>query len=1543
MLWNPIYVILLATLGGARSHDSRTPADLRADSLANVPSAPSRQADKGRHGRFCRGLTILLQKSFEITYVNLRFYSPRPESFAIYKRSREDGPWEPYQFYSGSCEKTYGLPRNGILTESNEDQAVCTKEFSGISPLTGGSVAFSTLEGRPSMFNFNHSPKLQQWVTATDIRIVLTRMNTFGDEVFGDEKVLKSYYYAISDLAVGARCKCNGHARSCARMQDPGMEDRLRCECEHNTMGVDCEQCKPFFNDQPWGRATERNAHECKPCECNGLSDTCEFDPDLYRQTGHGGRCTNCRDNTDGINCELCKRNFWRRGQECIACGCDPTGSLSLQCDERGQCRCKPGVGGERCDRCLPNYYDFSDGGCVPCECEPSGSLDNEPNCDSGTGLCQCKENVDGRRCDKCKPGYFGLNPDDPFGCTSCFCYGHSSECSSARGYHARNITSDFATGNQGWTGITRGNREVDIQYNGITQNIGASSENDMVYFLAPARYLGDQRFSYNQYLTFDLRIGEESPRPSRVDIVLEGGNQQKVETHIFAQRNPVPTIRERSFAFRIHEHPTYQWSPKVEAVGLISILSNLTAVKIRATYNENGVGFIDNIELGTASQGLVPGQPEARWVEQCQCPEGYIGQFCESCTQGYKRDPPNSGSFARCVPCECNGHSESCDTRTGRCICRDNTDGDFCERCARGFYGDATAGTADDCQPCPCPNGGPCIQLPNSDVVCTECEEGYGGNLCDVCLDGYYGDPLGDVTGQPTPCRRCICSGNIDPNAIRNCETVTGECLKCTGNTGGFSCEQCLPNYYNNSAGECTACNCYYAGTVSQPGASGCDQTNGQCLCLPNVIGRQCDMCASGYWNLASGEGCEPCDCDRVGSTNYTCEEASGQCACKDGVSGRKCDACSRYYYGFSDAGCTACNCDPIGSTDLHCDANGRCPCKENVAGRRCDRCMENKYDISAGCLDCPQCYNLVQRQVNAHRAKLRELTLLIEQTADNPSLFNDSSFVEKLSAVNESVNLLLDDARGANTGNGMIGQELDALRSTLNDLMDKLKMIASNIAKASQANEDSQADILQAEQTIDAVEKAWQAAKNYIDKEGRMALNEAQKAFEISGRSSEQMTEIARKAAALAANQTEEAQLIEDLAIIALNTSQEANRLAMEAFEMPDKTKEEIDRLEKELMDAESLYQNTKMHANSTYQKAKAAQEEALSLLHQADKQLPSLDVDALKNEAQEIKDKAADIMERAEKLSKENMELMSKVSNQTDTANDLLMEGDLVNKNISNLLAEADYARSEARKAIEAAKKTLKEANDTLRTLEEFDELVGKEDAANQAMDQVPEIKMIIEEARNTTRMAEDALSGVAADAQQALKLAEEAEATANMASKDAGDIRTKAEDTKNKANMLRDDAEELAGEVEKAESSLDTFEAQVSTDENSAKQALKAAAQAKTKAQDAYEEVTKSHALVLKIKDSLKDMGSIDMNQLMELEALLDKVDKEIMDADVDGKVQDLEERKAQIESQADKFDLDLTELLKDVENIREIKDSLPDGCFKTIPIEYKPES
>ena len=67
------------------------------------------------------------------------------------------------------------------------------------------------------------------------------------------------------------------------------------------------------------------------------------------------------------------------------------TGSENQQCDSRGQCTCKPGVTGLKCDRCEANYYDFGTYGCRSCNCVVEGSFENKPYCDSRTGQCTCK------------------------------------------------------------------------------------------------------------------------------------------------------------------------------------------------------------------------------------------------------------------------------------------------------------------------------------------------------------------------------------------------------------------------------------------------------------------------------------------------------------------------------------------------------------------------------------------------------------------------------------------------------------------------------------------------------------------------------------------------------------------------------------------------------------------------------------------------------------------------------------------------------------------------------------------------------------------------------------------------------------------------------------------------------------------------------------------------------------------------------------------------------------------------------------------------
>lgn len=205
-------------------------------------------------------LTLSLGKKFEVTYVSLQFCSPRPESMVIYKSMDYGKTWVPFQFYSTQCRKMYNRPNRAVITKQNEQEAVCTDSHTDMYPLTGGLIAFSTLDGRPSAHDFDNSPVLQDWVTATDIKVIFSRLHTFGDENEDDSELAReSYFYAVSDLQVGGRCKCNGHASRCVKDRDGS----LVCECKHNTAGPECDRCKPFHYDRPWQRATAREANEC--------------------------------------------------------------------------------------------------------------------------------------------------------------------------------------------------------------------------------------------------------------------------------------------------------------------------------------------------------------------------------------------------------------------------------------------------------------------------------------------------------------------------------------------------------------------------------------------------------------------------------------------------------------------------------------------------------------------------------------------------------------------------------------------------------------------------------------------------------------------------------------------------------------------------------------------------------------------------------------------------------------------------------------------------------------------------------------------------------------------------------------------------------------------------------------------------------------------------------------------------------------------------------------------------------------------------------
>ena len=237
----------------------------------------------------------------------------------IYKSRNFGNTWSVMHYISDSCKNTFGVSAKDPSLVVADDRA---SPFCAESKITnfksGERIAFNTKDGR-------QSSNLEDWTEATNIRVVFLEPNVHPEDRFvynnllrksslrnragfsphqgigkdtenaasklnqrsitssntGDlgvkelfkpidrlnsennlrEMVRNTYYYGVSDFAIGGRCKCNGHASRCVVDKKTG---RPYCLCKHNTAGSDCGKCKKFHHDRPWRAATREEPYQCK-------------------------------------------------------------------------------------------------------------------------------------------------------------------------------------------------------------------------------------------------------------------------------------------------------------------------------------------------------------------------------------------------------------------------------------------------------------------------------------------------------------------------------------------------------------------------------------------------------------------------------------------------------------------------------------------------------------------------------------------------------------------------------------------------------------------------------------------------------------------------------------------------------------------------------------------------------------------------------------------------------------------------------------------------------------------------------------------------------------------------------------------------------------------------------------------------------------------------------------------------------------------------------------------------------------------------------
>lgn len=207
-------------------------------------------------------ITLTFNKSFDATgALELTFASARPFQMILEKSSDFGANWTALQYYASDCKTTFKMPNTEPMDYRQYDlKAYCTQEYSQIAPQRGGKVLFDFKTRYDSETDF-FRPEIQKYIHVTNIRFQLLYPASEGFELYDkSESVLNQLFYAISDIDMVGRCRCNGHASFCI------YENQTRCEdCRHFTTGINCDECLPLYNNRTWMPATSK--YEPNPCQ----------------------------------------------------------------------------------------------------------------------------------------------------------------------------------------------------------------------------------------------------------------------------------------------------------------------------------------------------------------------------------------------------------------------------------------------------------------------------------------------------------------------------------------------------------------------------------------------------------------------------------------------------------------------------------------------------------------------------------------------------------------------------------------------------------------------------------------------------------------------------------------------------------------------------------------------------------------------------------------------------------------------------------------------------------------------------------------------------------------------------------------------------------------------------------------------------------------------------------------------------------------------------------------------------------------------------